>query len=241
VRAVFQRYLGFFDGNPARLDPLPPRELASGYVELAGGLAPLLARARQALERGQYRCVAEIASHAVFFDEENAEARGLLADALEQLGYVAESAVWRNLYLVGARELREGPPERARKRRVGSADVARALSIEQLWDALGARLDGPRAWDRSIVTGWHFTDSGELWTVTVENGALSCVRGRVAPDAHATVTLTRAAFDSMLLGEEDAAKLLASGAVVVHGEGAKLGELLGLLDDGDPAFPIVTP
>jgi alkyl sulfatase BDS1-like metallo-beta-lactamase superfamily hydrolase len=119
--------------------------------------------------------------------------------------------------------------------------VARALSIEQLWDALGARLDGPRAWDRNIVIGWHFTDSGELWTVTVENGALSCVRGRVAPDAHASVTHTRAAFDSMLLGEEDAAKLLASGAVVVQGEGAKLGELLGLLDDGDPAFPIVTP
>jgi alkyl sulfatase BDS1-like metallo-beta-lactamase superfamily hydrolase len=241
VRAVFQRYLGFFDGNPARLDPLPPRELAGGYVELAGGLAPLLARARQALERGQYRWVAEIASHAVFFDEQSAEARGLLADALEQLGYVAESAVWRNLYLVGARELREGPPERARRRRVGSADVARALSVEQLWDALGARLDGPRAWDRSIVIGWHFTDSGDLWTVTVENGALSSVRGRVAPDAQATVTLTRAAFDSMLLGEGDAAKLLASGAVVVQGDGAKLGELLGLLDDGDPAFPIVTP
>jgi alkyl sulfatase BDS1-like metallo-beta-lactamase superfamily hydrolase len=118
--------------------------------------------------------------------------------------------------------------------------MARALSIEQLWEALGARLDGPRAWDRRIVIGWHFTDSDEQWTVTVENGALSSVRGRVAADAQATVTLTRSAFDSMLLGEEDAAELFASGAIVVQGEGAKLGELLGLLDDGDPAFPIVT-
>jgi alkyl sulfatase BDS1-like metallo-beta-lactamase superfamily hydrolase len=241
VRAVFQRYLGFFDGNPARLDPLPPGELAARFVELAGGLPQLLAGARQALERGEYRWVAEIASHAVFFDERCAEARGLLADALEQLGYQAESAVWRNLYLVGARELREGPPERPRLRGVASADVARALSIEQLWDALGARLDGPRAWDRRIVIGWHFTDVDERWTVTVQNGALSSVGGRMAAGVQATVTLTRAAFDSMLLGEGDAAELFASGAIVVEGDASKLGELLSLLDDGDPAFPIVTP
>jgi linear primary-alkylsulfatase len=241
VRAVFQRYLGFFDGNPARLDPLPPRELAGRYVELAGGLAQLLARARQAFERGEYRWAAEIASHAVFFDSQCAEARELLAGALEQLGYQAESAVWRNLYLVGAKELREGAPQRARQSRVGSTDVARALSIEQLWDALGARLDGPRSWDRRIVIGWHFTDAGEQWTVTVENGALSCVRGPVAPGVQATVTLTRAAFDSVLLGEGDASELFASGDILVQGDGAKLGELLGLLDDGDPAFPIVTP
>jgi alkyl sulfatase BDS1-like metallo-beta-lactamase superfamily hydrolase len=240
VRAVFQRYLGFFDGNPARLDPLPPEELAGRYVKLAGGLHRLLADARQALERGEYRWVAEIGSHAVFFDEHCAEARALLADALEQLGYQAESAVWRNLYLAGARELREGPPERARERRVGSADVARALSIEQLWDALGARLDGPRAWDRRIVIGWHFTDAHEQWTVTVENGALSAVRA-LAPDVQATVTLTRAALDSILLGEGEAAKLFTSGAMAVVGDGAKLAELMGLLDEGDPVFPIVTP
>src|SRR5262249_43935984 len=142
---------------------------------------------------------------------------------------------------VGASELREGPPARARERRVGSADVARALSIGQLWDALGARLDGPRAWDRRIVIGWRFTDVDEQWTVTVENGALSNLRGRLAPGDQATVTLYRAAFDSMLLCEGDAGELFASGAIAVAGDGAKLGELLGLLDDGDPAFPIVTP
>jgi alkyl sulfatase BDS1-like metallo-beta-lactamase superfamily hydrolase len=242
VRAVYQRYLGFFDGNPAHLDPLSPADAAARYVQLAGGMEPLLDQARAAFERGEYRWVAELCSHAVFADPEHHPALQLQADALEQLGYQAESAVWRNLYLVGAKESREGPPKAEGGRRVASADVARALSIEQLWDALGARLDGPRAWEASIVTGWHFTDLGERWTVTVENGALSSVRGRLdSSEAHATVTLTRAAFDAMLLGEGDLAELFADGAIAVEGDGAKLGELFGLLDEGDPAFAIVTP
>jgi alkyl sulfatase BDS1-like metallo-beta-lactamase superfamily hydrolase len=241
VRAIHQRYLGFFDGNPARLDPLPPTEAARRYVELAGGVEPLLEHARGAYARGEYRWAAELCSHAVFAHPEHAGARELHAEALEQLGYQAESAVWRNLYLVGAHELREGPPPSSRGRRVASADVARALSVGQLWDAIGARLDGPRAWDAQIAIAWHFTDLGERWTVRVENGALSTVAGRLAPDAHATVVLTRAAFDAILLGEGDGAQLFASGAIAVEGDGAKLGELFGLLDEGDPSFAIVTP
>ncbi|MGC2375035.1 MAG: alkyl sulfatase C-terminal domain-containing protein, partial [Solirubrobacteraceae bacterium] len=113
------------------------------------------------------------------------------------------------------------------------------LTIEQLWDAMGARLDGPRAWDTRIVLAWDFTDVCERWTLTVENGALSTVRGRLDPDAHATVTLTRAALDAILLG--DGAALFSSGAIALAGDGAKLGEFLALLDEGDPAFEIVTP
>ncbi|MFZ1153698.1 MAG: alkyl sulfatase dimerization domain-containing protein [Solirubrobacteraceae bacterium] len=241
VRAVYQRYLGFFDGNPAHLDPLPPEDAARRYVQLAGGMEPLLAHARAAFEQGEYRWVAEVCSHAVFADPEYAPARELHASALEQLGYQSESAVWRNLYLVGAHELREGPPRGAGGRRVASADVARALSIEQLWDAMGARLDGPRAWHTSLSIGWYFTDVNERWTVKVENGALSAVKGKLATNAHATVTLTRAAFDAVLLKEGDGAELFASGAIAVEGDGAKLGELLALLDEGDPMFAIVTP
>jgi alkyl sulfatase BDS1-like metallo-beta-lactamase superfamily hydrolase len=241
VRGVYQRYLGFFDGNPAHLDPLPPQEAGRRYVGLAGGSAKLLTVAREAFEDGDYRWVAELTSHAVFACERCGEARELQARALEQLGYQAESAVWRNLYLVAAMELRDGSPRRAGRRRAASADVARALSIEQLWDALGVRLDAPRAGNLRIVIGWDFTDVQERWTITVENGALSALRGRIAPDAHATVTLTRAAFDSMLLQEGGTAELFTSGAIVVDGDGAKLGELLSLLDEGDPAYPIVTP
>ncbi len=241
VRAVYQRYLGFFDGNPAHLDPYPPAEAAWRYVELAGGIDELLAQAHTAFKEGDYRWTAELCSHAVFAEPENAEARELEACALEQLGYQSESAVWRNLYLVGAHELREGPPPAPRNRRVASADVAKALSLEQLWDAMGARLDGPRAWDMTIKLAWDFTDVGERWSVTVENGALSAVRDRLVEDCHAKVTLTRAALDAVLLGEGDGAHLFASGAIAVEGDGAKLGEFLGLLDEGDPVFAIVTP
>jgi alkyl sulfatase BDS1-like metallo-beta-lactamase superfamily hydrolase len=110
-----------------------------------------------------------------------------------------------------------------------------------VWDAIGARLDGPRAWDKDIVIAWRFTDTDERWTVAVHNGALSSSAGRLAGDAHATVRLTRAAFDAILLGEGDAAELFASGAIAVEGDGAKLGELFGLLDPGDPSFAIVAP
>ncbi len=241
VRAVYQRYLGFFDGNPAHLDPHPPVEAGRRYVDLAGGAEAVLAHATSAFEAGDYRWVAEICSHVLFADPECGQARELQAQALEQLGYQSESAVWRNLYLVGAHELRNGPPPPPEGRRVASADVAKALSLEQLWDAMGVRLDGPRAWEAEIVLAWDFTDVGERWTVSVVNGALSAVAGRLAPEAQATVTLTRAAFDAVLLGEGDGAQLFASGAIAVSGDGAKLGEFLGLLDEGDPVFAIVTP
>jgi len=241
VRAIYQRYLGFFDGNPAHLDPLPPTQAAQRYVQLAGGIEPLLSQARHALEQGEYRWAAELCSHAVFAEPDNTLARELHARALEQMGYQSESAVWRNLYLVGAHELRHGPPRDRGGRRVASADVARALSIEQLWDAIGARLDGPRAWDAQITLAWHFTDVHERWTVTVRNGALCASAGRLAPDAQATVTLTRAAFDAILLGEGDVGELFAAGAVTVQGDAAKLGELFTLLDEGDPSFAIVSP
>ena len=240
VRAIYQRYLGFFDGNPSHLNPHPPVELAKRYVQLAGGIEPLLEQAQAAFEQGDYRWAAELASHAVFAEPENADALECNAQALEQLGYQSESAVWRNLYLVGAHELRHGPPPPRPGRHVASADVARALSLEQLWDAMAARLDGPRAWDAQIAIGWRFTDVGEDWAVCVQNGAMSARPG-LASDVQATVTLTRRALDAILLGEGDGAALFANGQITVEGDGAKLGELLGLLDEGDPAFAIVTP
>ena len=162
------------------------------------------------------------------------------AGALEQLGYQSESAVWRNIYLVGAKELRDGPP-RQRPSRVASADVARALSIEQLWDALGARLDGPRAWDADIVIAWHFTDV---------RGALDGERAKRCADAligrldRARTRRSRSrARRSMRSCSKRATRRSCSRAaqIAVEETRAKLGELLGLLDEGDSAFAIVTP
>ena len=196
VRAVYQRYLGFFDGNPAHLDPLAPEAAARGYVELAGGLEELLAKARAAFERGEYRWVGELASHAVFAEPGSTAARELLADALEQLGYQSESAPWRNFYLVGAHELRNPSLERDEGRRIASLDVARSLPLEKLWDGMGASLNGPRAWDARILIAWDFTDVQEHWTVRVENGVLLEGRGKARPGgAGPKVTLTRRAFE----------------------------------------------
>ncbi len=241
VRAVYQRFMGFFDGVPAHLDPLPPVEAGERYVDLAGGAEALLAKAREAFEAGDYRWVAELTHHLVFAEPENVEARELQADALEQMGYQAESAIWRNYLLTGALELREGKQEQ-RDTVAAGRDVATSLPVDMVFDAMGARLNGPRAWDTLIVVNWDFTDIGEQWVMTIENGALSTVTGRLSDSADATIKLTRGALDALILdGPEAAGEEFAAGRIAIEGEGEKLAELLGLFDFPDPAFAIVTP
>ena len=145
VKAVYQRYMGWFDGNPAHLWEHTPASSARRYVEFMGGAEAVLERARQSFEEGDYRWVVEVVNHVVFAEPENEAARQLQADALEQLGYGAENATWRNFFLMGAKELREGiagtPTNPA------PPDVLAQLSVEQILDAMAIRLDGPRAWD----------------------------------------------------------------------------------------------
>jgi len=240
VRAVYQRYLGFFDGNPAHLDPLPPVEAGRRYVELAGGPDLALERARAALAEGDYRWAAELSSHLVFADPANRDARELEADALEQLGYHSESGIWRNYYLAGALELRAGV-QGGRDIESSGRDVARALPLEMLFDAMGARVNGPRAATSSIVVNWRFTDLDEDWAMTIANGALSTVCGRHDPGADATLTLTRRALDTLLLDGPEAAGTIPRGGLEVSGDGEKLGELLGLFDPPNPRFELVAP
>ncbi|MBS1847820.1 MAG: MBL fold metallo-hydrolase, partial [Actinobacteria bacterium] len=155
VRAIYQRYMGFYDANPANLWPHPPETVAPRYIELMGGRDRALRGARDAFDEGDYRWSAELGKHLVFADPDDADARALLADAFEQLAFGAENATWRNAYLAGATELRDGifgTPTRA------SADVAGALTVEQLFDAMGVRIDGPRAWDEHLRIAWRITD-----------------------------------------------------------------------------------
>ena len=241
VRAVYQRYLGYFDGVPAHLDLLPPQEAGRRYVELAGGAEAALAAAREALERGDDRWAAELAHHLVFAEPENREAAELEADALERLGFAAESAIWRNYLLAGAKELRDGV-QPSRSTEAAGADVARSLPVEMVFDAMGVRLNGPRAAAVRLVVNWDFTDLGSRWTMTVENGALSTVEGRLADDADATIELTRDALHALVMGGPEAAgKEFEAGRIKISGEGEKLGELLGLFDPPDPGFEIVRP
>jgi alkyl sulfatase BDS1-like metallo-beta-lactamase superfamily hydrolase len=238
LKAVYQRYLGWFDGNPAHLWPHPPVAAGQRYVELAGGPDALLAHARDAFAKGDFRWVAEIVNHLVFADPGNAEAKELQARTLEQLAYGAENGTWRNFFLMGAQELRHGSAGTAASL---PRDFIAGLSDEQLFDALAIQVDGPRAGDRRITLHFAFTDTDAEYAVTLRHGVLTHRRGapRDAPDA--TVRVTRAAVDELIAGAITLEALAAAGRVTVEGDQAKVAELLGLLDPPDPGFAIVTP
>ncbi len=241
VKSVYVKYLGWFDGNPANLDPLPPVEAAKRYVEFMGGAAAVLAKARKYYDRGEYRWVAQVVNHVVFADPKNAAARELQAKALEQLGYQAESGPWRNFYLTGAQELRrEMVKEEAGT--TASPDSIRAMPLDLFFDYLGVRLNGPNAAGKTMAINWNFTDTKEQYVLTLENAALNHTANKQAKDADATVTLTRAAFSEVILGGKPKLDAkLAAGEIKVEGKKEKLGELLSLMDHFDPGFNIVTP
>ncbi|HEX6753740.1 MAG TPA: alkyl sulfatase dimerization domain-containing protein [Solirubrobacterales bacterium] len=239
TKAIYQRYMGWFDGNPAHLWEHPPVEQARRYVELAGGAEALLEKARASFERGDHRWVAEVVNHLVFAEPDNREARELQADALEQLGFGAENATWRNFFLMGARELREGVSGTPTV--TAPADVVAHLTVSQLLDAMAIRLDGPRAWDAHLRIDWRITNPDEQHRITVHNGVLRHKPGSHEPAADTALTVDRKALDQLLLKTADVAELAESGRLRVEGDGTKLGELLGLLDEPNPGFAIVTP
>ncbi|QXC61778.1 MBL fold metallo-hydrolase [Aquihabitans sp. G128] len=243
AKAVYQRYLGWFDGNPAHLQPHPPVAAAERYVDAVGGADALLAKARVSFDAGDFRWVAELVNHLVFADPENLEARALQADALEQLGYQAESAPWRDFYLTGAQELRHGHPT-SRPGSGPGADTVAAMTTELLFDYLGIRIDGLRAAERS----WHLdvvvTDRSERWRLGVERGALHAVAvpaEQVADDVGLEVAGPHAAVAALVFGSRPLADLEGDGDLVVTGDRDALLALLAVLDRFSLMFPIVTP
>lgn len=242
AKAVYQRYIGWYDGNPADLNPLPPTEAGKKFVEYMGGAAAVLARAREDFKQGNYRWVAQVMNQVVQADPGNTDARALAADAFEQLGYIAESATWRNAYLLGAQELRNGPPTAGTFPGFsGDSDMLHAMPIDQLFDVLGTHLNGPRAQAARIVVNWHFTDTRQRLASTLEDGALTYVVGKEAKDADVSVTLLRAALEDLLLGRQTLTQALQQNAFAVEGNAEKLTELMSLMDDFDPSFPVVEP
>jgi alkyl sulfatase BDS1-like metallo-beta-lactamase superfamily hydrolase len=231
VKAIYQRYLGWYDGNPAHLWQHPPEAAAQRYARLAGGTDQLAARAREFLDEGDPRFAAELASHAVFADDSSAGAREVLALALQQLGHGAENATWRNCFLMGALELREGiQPTTV----TATPGMTSSMSITQLFDTIAIRIDGPRAADTELSILWYFTDTGERYFMEVSNGVLIHHPTLRTPDADLAVTLT----------QPQLARLLASGSVdgtQFAGSPVVFKTLMGLTDDPDPEFAIVTP
>lgn len=238
VRAIYQRYMGFYDANPANLWPHPPEAVAPRYVAAMGGRDAALAVARQAFDDGDYRWCVEVGKHLVFADSDDTDARAVLADAFEQLAFGAENATWRNVYLAGMTELRHGvfgTPTR------GSTDVAGALSVSQIFDAMAVRIDGPAAWDHHLVIGWHITDDDTHHVLELRNGALHHRTVTAMPAGIVTLSLTRPILIGLIMRRIDPVEAFSNGSITVEGDPAPLATLIGLVASADPDFAIVTP
>jgi alkyl sulfatase BDS1-like metallo-beta-lactamase superfamily hydrolase len=240
AKAVYQRYLGWYDANPADLYPLPPEESAKRYVEFMGGAPAVIQKARDSYAKGDYRWVAEVMKQVVFADPDNREARNLEADALEQLGYQAEAATWRNAFLMGAYELRNGVPKIPGAQTV-SADTIRAMTDEMLLDFMGVHLDGPKAAGKTIIINWTQPDARQTYVLTLDNATLKYKKGNPHPAADATLTLPRSSLNDIMQRTTTLEEEIKTGRATVDGNQEQLHALLALLDRFDPLFNIVTP
>jgi alkyl sulfatase BDS1-like metallo-beta-lactamase superfamily hydrolase len=244
VKAVYQRYLSWYDGNPANLNKLTPSQAGARYVELAGGSDALLAVAQKYFDAGDYRWVVELVNHLVFADATNERARNLQADAFEQLGYQAESATFRNSYLMGAQELRNGPPPRA-EARVRARSLIKAMTIEQVFDTLALRLISENVGGLSLAINWQFADMAgtrdELWEIGISNRTLYATQGRHNPVALATVKITRDLFLEVIAQTTSFAEELKNGAATIEGDAGALLTVFGNIDSFSTGFAIVEP
>lgn len=241
-KATYQLYLGFFDGHPANLEPHPPVEAGRRYVELAGGPDALLAHARSAYDRGDYRWVAEVVKHLVFADPGDERARWLLADAFEQLGYQAESGPWRNFYLTGARELRATEPGLEATGIAGtSRDILDGMSTDMFFDYLAVGLDGRKAADVEMAIELEFPDRDEQWLLEISNGVLRYYPGRRVDDPTFALRIDRGDFVAVLQGTKELPKLLREDRAELDGGLIALARFGGLFERATPDFPIIEP
>ncbi|MFC3965259.1 alkyl/aryl-sulfatase [Nocardia jiangsuensis] len=232
VKAIYQRYLGWFDGNPTSLWEHPRAARAARYVETIGGVDAVIEKGRAYAAAGDLRFAAELLTHAVFAEPGSEAAKTALADTYRRLGFGAENATWRCFYLTGDHELRHGVQPTAVDI---SGGMVAALSVEQLFDTVATRLNGPRAAADSFRIEWHFTDLDSVVRLTLSNGVLIQTP---APRSEAEVDLTLELTKPQLLG------ILAGKGLdgISHsGDPAVLQRLFGLLDTPDPDFAIVTP
>jgi len=240
VAATYVLYLGWFDGNPATLHELPPVEGSKRYVEFMGGADAVLQKAKESYDKGDYRWVAEVVNHVVFADPANQNAKNLEADALEQLGYQAESGPWRNFYLTGAQELRKGVAELPTPN-TASPDTVRAMTLDMVFDYLGVRLDPQKAADAKMNLNFDVGgDDGKI-AVELENGVLNHTLGKQLDNADATIKLSRDTLNDIMLGQTKLADAISAGDVKIDGDQKKLNELVSYLDTFKFWFNIVTP
>ncbi|MFA0790817.1 alkyl/aryl-sulfatase [Microbulbifer echini] len=238
TRAVWNYYLGFFDGNPARLYPMPPTAAGKKYVAYMGGAANIIKQAKKDFDAGEYRWVAEVLDKLVSAEPNNRAARNLLANTLEQLGYQQENGTWRNFFLSGAMELRHGI-QRLPVPLTASADTIRSMPITLIFDYLGIRLNGPKATGRKISINITLPDIEEEYALTLENAVLNY--GPPIDDPQSSVTINRSDLNDIILGVDSIQEKLEAGAVKISGDVGQLKTLLSLMDHFDFWWNLVTP
>lgn len=241
VRAVVNKYLGYYDSNPATLNPLAPEDSAKKYVEFMGGADHLLQMAKASFDKGEYRWVVEVLNKLVFADPTNQAARNLQADALEQLGYQAENAGWRNSYLVAAQELRNGVPRNLPSLRVSNPDALAAMDTGLLFDYLGVRMNAQKAEGEDFSINLVLPDKNEQYLLELKNSHLNNIKGVQSENAGQTVTIDRADLNRLMLKEVSPVRLVFEGKLKSSGNPLLLAKLFGMLEDFDFWFDIVTP
>ena len=239
VRAVYQFYLGAYDGNPANLNPLPPQESAKHYLELLGGADKAVAAAQTAYDKGEYRWAAELLNHAVFGDPSSKAAKELLAKTYDQMGYMSEAATWRNSYLTAAAELRNGPPAKGVSR-AGFVEMLMQTPVERFLEAMAAGLDGPAADGKNLKVNLVLSDIKESYVLWIENAVLHYKKAAPATDANATLTLTKSIFIKMMAGTAGVKDTLLSDDLKIDGSKIDLARFFGLIDKAPGTFAIVT-
>nr|WP_321284563.1 alkyl sulfatase dimerization domain-containing protein [uncultured Vibrio sp.] len=238
-RAVYQRYMGWYNGNPSDLNNLPPTDAADKYVEYMGGEEATINKAQADFEKGNYRWVAEVLKHVVFANPESEKGKALLADAYEQMGYQAESGPWRSVYLQGAYELRNGVPDSGGLT-TASPDIIKNMPPEMLFDYLAVRILPEKAAGKAFVMNMNFTDLDEKYSLYVENSVLNHTK-KLAEKPDVSLELTKATLDDVQLGNITLEKAIADGSIKLDGDPQVLKDFVGMLDNFNFWFNIVTP
>ena len=240
-RAVYQRYMGWYDANPVHLNAMTPAEAGKRYVDAMGGGARVLAMAKTAFEGGDYAWAAELLNRLVFAEPANADAKVLLARAYDQLGYQSEDSLWRNIYLTGAQELRDGVQAKGAGVGAGAIDLIRNMPTLLLLDLMAVRLNADKAGEGHVKLELVFPERHEQAYVTVQNGVLIHEAIPAPGPVDATLTLNRTSFLLAAFQGVPLAGAITSGSVKAEGDPAALGKLVSWLDAPKGDFPIVTP
>ncbi len=241
AKAVYQGYLGWYDGNPAHLNPLPPAEAGQRYVDMMGGSEAILAKSQSYFDRGDYRWVAEVLNHLVFAEPDNTAAKDLLARAYDQLGYQSESGPWRDVYLSAAYELRHGKPTEPVTDLAATRDLLKHTPLPLMFDSMAVRLNGPEAEGEELAILMRFTDVDESYLLQVKNSVLHHRAERPGDVADATLTLTHTLFLDLALKTRPLQEVFFSDDLSIEGSRLDLARFFALQDQPDGMFAIVTP